>query len=79
MTPSPPTYALGIDIGVTNVKLAGASAAGAVLFREQFETRADSPDWPARVKARVGEVESRAGPARSVGVAAPASWKSIPL
>ena len=65
-------YAIGLDIGVTNVKAAGVSPAGEVLFRQTFETHAESPDWPARVKARVLEFEeSRGAAAEWLGVAAP--------
>jgi glucokinase len=65
------TYALGIDIGVTNVKVVGVTPAGEVRFRQSFETHAESPDWPAGVKAHLGEQESIHGRAGHVGIAAP--------
>jgi glucokinase len=64
-------YAIGLDIGVTNVKAAGVTAAGETLFRETFETRSGSADWPERVKAHVAEMERQRGAAEWVGVAAP--------
>jgi len=65
------SHAIGIDIGVTNVKVAGVTRGGEVRFRETFETGADSPDWPANVRVRLAEIETRHGSARHVGVAAP--------
>ncbi len=64
-------YAIGLDIGVTNVKAVGATAAGEILYRESFATESKSPDWPARVKINLTELEKRHGPAEVVGVAAP--------
>ena len=64
-------YAIGLDIGVSNVKAAGVSPAGEVLFRQSFETRAESTDWPARVKANLAEMERSKGGAEWLGVAAP--------
>ena len=64
-------YSLGIDIGVTNVKAVGVTAAGDVSFRETFETRAESPDWPSRVRERISDIERRHGRADTIGVAAP--------
>lgn len=64
-------YAIGLDIGVTNVKAVGATAAGEVLFRESFATESKSSDWPARVKINLAELEKRHGMAEAVGVAAP--------
>lgn len=64
-------YALGCDIGVTNVKIVRVSREGATLTRHMTDTRADSPDWPAGVKRLLGQMESEHGPAESIGVAAP--------
>ena len=65
-------YAIGCDIGVTNVKTVCVTAAGSVLSRHTADTNADSPDWPAGVKRHIEQVEAeRGGPARAVGVAAP--------
>jgi len=64
-------HAIGLDIGVTNVKVAAASPAGAVLFREHFPTAAESANWPEVVKRELARIEQRHGPAAWVGVAAP--------
>ena len=64
-------YAIGLDIGVTNVKAVGVTPLGEVLFRRTFETHSESPDWPARVKTQLGEMERERGGAAWVGVAAP--------
>jgi glucokinase len=63
--------AIGVDIGVTNVKVAGATRGGEVLFRETFQTHASAPDWPTRVRANLVEIEKRHGGAGCVAVAAP--------
>jgi glucokinase len=64
-------YAIGVDVGVTNIKAVCAAPDGNVLTRTQIDTVSTSPDWPARVKALVERLESERGPAKSVGVAAP--------
>jgi glucokinase len=64
-------YSVGFDIGVTNVKTVCVAAGGEVLVREQFQTRAESPDWPSRIALRLSEMELRHGPAAAVGIAAP--------
>jgi glucokinase len=64
-------YAIGLDIGVTNVKAVGATAVGEIVFRESFATESKSPRWPEGVKANLAEMESRHGAAGAVGVAAP--------
>jgi len=66
-----PPYAVGFDIGVTNVKTVCVSPSGEVLVRESFQTRAESPDWPTRISLRLSEMELRHGPAAAVGIAAP--------
>jgi glucokinase len=64
------TQAIGIDVGVTNVKAVRVTPAGEVTLRETFPTGADSPEWPKRVKA--GLVERFApGADEPIGVAAP--------
>ncbi|MDB5320421.1 MAG: glkA [Phycisphaerales bacterium] len=64
-------YAIGLDIGVTNLKAAGVSPTGQLLFRQTFETHAESPDWPARVTAHLAQLESTHGPAKWLGIASP--------
>ena len=64
-------YAIGMDVGVTNVKAVCVTPSGEVLAREQFETHAESPDWPRRVQSHVAKLERSRGPASFVGLAAP--------
>jgi glucokinase len=64
-------YAIGLDIGVTNVKAAAVSPEGKVRFRRTFETQSHSPDWPGQVKKHLAELEAEHGPAEWIGVAAP--------
>jgi len=63
--------AIGIDVGVTNVKMARVTPRGEVLAREMVPTDASEPDWPERLRARFLELEGRGEPARWVGAAAP--------
>jgi glucokinase len=70
------SYAVGFDIGVTNVKVACVSPGGEVIAREQFETRSESPDWPARVRAHLAGIEQLRGRAEFVGLAAPGVARS---
>ncbi|HEY7119947.1 MAG TPA: ROK family protein [Tepidisphaeraceae bacterium] len=65
------SHAIGIDIGVTNVKAVGVTASREVLFRHTMETHAESPDWPARVKSHLADLELKHGRADRVGIAAP--------
>jgi glucokinase len=64
-------YSMGVDIGVTNVKVVGVAPGGEVLFRETFETRGESANWPVRVREGLAEIEGRRGWAATIGVAAP--------
>ena len=64
-------YAIGCDVGVTNVKTVCVRRDGTVFDRDVSDTRADSPDWPARVKRTVEQMEGAHGRAWAVGVAAP--------
>jgi glucokinase len=64
-------YAIGCDVGVTNVKIVRVSPAGTVLARHMADTNASSPDWPSGVKRQVERIEAEHGRAQSVGMAAP--------
>jgi glucokinase len=64
-------YAIGLDIGVTNVKAIGATPAGEILFRESFATQSHSPQWPDLVKTNLTSLERRHGQAARIGIAAP--------
>jgi glucokinase len=64
-------HAIGIDVGVTNVKAVVVTPGGEVIARRSFETHAQNADWPERVKAGQGEIERAHGAARWVGLASP--------
>lgn len=65
-------YAVGIDIGVTNVKSVCVTEAGEILSQEQIATEAENPNWPKRVKWHVAELVAKHGGApQRLGVAAP--------
>jgi glucokinase len=64
-------YAIGCDVGVTNVKTVCATMDGNVFDRDLADTRADNPDWPAGVKRIIEQMEGAHGRALAVGVAAP--------
>lgn len=64
-------YAIGCDIGVTNLKTVLVTRDGRTLARHMTDTRAESPDWPAGVKRLLAQIESEHGPAASIGIAAP--------
>ena len=66
-----PAYALGCDIGVTNVKVLRVTADGQVLSRHTTDTNAQSPDWPDGVRKFLRQIEADHGPAGSLGIAAP--------
>ena len=67
----PTAYAIGCDIGVTNVKVVRVTADGTVLSRHTAGTDAGSPDWPDGVRRFLSATESHHGPANSLGIAAP--------
>lgn len=66
-----PAHAIGVDIGVTNVKGACVRPDGSVIEKRQVGTGSDSPDWPERVVAFVKELVEAHGSTPHVGVAAP--------
>src|SRR5437870_2968913 len=68
---APRVYAIGCDVGITNVKAVCVTPDGAVFDRDVADTRAESPDWPAGVKRIVAQIEGAHGRAAAVGVAAP--------
>jgi predicted NBD/HSP70 family sugar kinase/uncharacterized phosphosugar-binding protein len=66
-------YAIGIDVGGTNVKLAAIDEGGRTLESASIETR-DEPggDWAARIRAEVRALEERRGARASwIGVGTP--------
>jgi glucokinase len=64
-------YAIGCDVGVTNVKTVCVAPDGTVLARHMADTHAASPEWPAGVKRHLARLETEYGRAEWVGVAAP--------
>lgn len=65
-------YAIGIDLGGTNVKAVAVAPDGAILRTDRFETEdGDRPAWLTRVPEYIRRLESELGPARDVGVASP--------
>lgn len=67
----PAVYTIGCDVGVTNLKTVCVTPDGTVFDRDVTDTRAESPDWPARVKRVIEQMEGLHGRAFAVGVAAP--------
>ena len=64
-------YAIGCDIGVTNVKVVRVTPDGRVVARHTADTNANSPDWPDGVRRLLRRVEADHGAATSLGIAAP--------
>src|SRR5687768_12855700 len=64
-------YAVGIDIGVTNVKSVCVTEGGEILSQQQIATEAENPKWPERVREHVSELQKKHGMPRWLGVAAP--------
>lgn len=64
-------YAIGIDIGVTNVKCVVVSDGGEILLRDQTATHSEKSDWPEGVKKYIAGVEKQRGEAQWLGIAAP--------
>ena len=66
-------YAIGIDLGGTNVKLVAVTEGGEILDRASFETRDEADGgWAARIRDAVRAMEGRRGErARWIGVGSP--------
>jgi len=64
-------YAIGIDIGVTNVKCVVVSDAGEIVLRDQTRTLSEKSDWPEGVKNYIAGIEKQRGEAQWLGIAAP--------
>jgi len=64
-------YAIGIDIGVTNVKHVCVTADGRILHQARIATSADSPDWPSGIRRLLESIEQERSPAIALGLAAP--------
>ena len=66
-------YAIGIDLGGTNIKAAAVGAAGELLAESEAETGGDErSSWAGRVRERIAALEHEMGrPAAGVGLASP--------
>src|SRR5262245_53364783 len=65
-------YAIGIDLGGTNVKLCSVSESGDTLEARSFETRDGEGGWAERVREAVQALESARGSrASAIGIATP--------
>jgi len=66
-------YAVGIDLGGTNIKIAVVSEEGEMLERSTSETwNASTGSWAETIKQKIKEIEiDRAEPPRWIGLAAP--------
>src|SRR5579871_3882524 len=65
-------YALGIDVGATNVKAVAVTAEGRILRQDRFATRDDlSAPWAEAVREYVRLVETETGASRGIGIACP--------
>ncbi len=65
-------YAIGIDLGGTNVKLGSFSEEGQVLEERSFETRDGEGRWPELIRESVHALESARGSrASAIGIATP--------
>ena len=64
-------YAIGCDIGVTDVKTIAVRWDGYVILRDLAKTHAASPEWAEAVKQKILQIEGKLGGSPHVGVAAP--------
>jgi len=66
-------YAIGVDLGGTNIKVAVVSEEGEILGRSTSETwDASAGSWAETIKQKIKEIENDRGePARWIGLAAP--------
>jgi glucokinase len=69
--PEPFPYAIGIDVGVTNVKCVCTTSSGLILSKQSIATRSELPDWPTGIKGLVASIERERGSAVAIGLAAP--------
>ena len=65
------SYAIGFDLGATNVKAVVVHPTGDMLNFDQFETGGDDGAWLGRMKDSVTAIEHLHGKARWIGIAAP--------
>src|SRR6476646_5222997 len=65
------SYAIGLDVGVTNIKSVCVEPGGAIFCRKSIATEADAANWLDRVTQLVEQFEAEHGATRAIGVAAP--------
>ena len=65
-------YALGIDVGATNVKAVAVTGAGYILKQDRFATHdCESAPWADAVRDYILRIETEVGSARWLGIACP--------
>lgn len=66
-------YAVGIDLGGTNIKFVCLSSEGDLLCREQVETDdGDAPQWPKTIAETLEKLRRRQGASPAhIGLCAP--------
>jgi len=65
-------YAIGVDLGGTNIKIAVVSTAGEKLEYSSCETADNAGSWAQTIKERITEIQAQCGaPASYMGLAAP--------
>ena len=66
------SYAIGIDVGGTNIKMVAVSQRGDLLFLAEQRTTDERADWAARIQDQIARIEEEQhGPAKWIGLAAP--------
>jgi len=66
------SYAIGVDLGGTNIKIAVVSHDGEVLDHSTCDTADEAGCWAETIKQRIVETQSQRGePATHIGLAAP--------
>jgi glucokinase len=66
------SYAIGIDVGGTNIKMVAVSPQGDLLFLAEQRTTDERADWAARIQDQIARIQAeQRGPAKWIGLAAP--------
>jgi glucokinase len=66
------SYAIGIDVGGTNIKMVAVSQQGDLLFLAEQRTTDERADWAARIRDQIARIEAeQRAPAHWIGLAAP--------
>jgi glucokinase len=64
-------YAIGIDVGATNIKTVAITPDGRLLARNQEPTTETDPAWAERVRAQIARLSQAFGTPARLGIAAP--------